>query len=189
MVITAIGFCTCLAGLLRSQPDAISPLSGVELVARKVKLVAYQGGWYAPRHQNNHTTFNWDCGGSIYKGTDCVGTAQFVVANMPSSVEQVFNDVGDEVMTGGELSYCQVRPPSAVPATCTCLSLSSCARPWILRGCFAATPPPGHKQPLPLGVREDAPVRQSAAELGRGHSACRRARRWAVASDQGLWPQ
>lgn len=108
VVIAAIGFCTCLAGLLKSAPDHISPLSGVELVAAKVAKVAYQGGWYAPRHPNNRSTFNWDCGSFVYDSEKgCFGTAQYVVDNMPPSVEQVFNDAGDEVWTGGQLSYCQ----------------------------------------------------------------------------------
>ena len=44
VVIAAIGFLTNLAGLLRSSPDQHSPLSGYELVARKVRRIAYQGG-------------------------------------------------------------------------------------------------------------------------------------------------
>lgn len=108
VVIAAIGFCTCLAGLLVSGPDKHSPLMGTELVAAKVKRVVYQGGWYPPVHENGHSTFNWDCGQPFYNTAGCKGTAQTTVAKMPASVEQVFSDVGDDVMTGGELSYCQV---------------------------------------------------------------------------------
>ena len=42
--ICSIGFTTCLAQLLESVGDAYSPLSGVELVRRKVKCLYIQGG-------------------------------------------------------------------------------------------------------------------------------------------------
>ena len=46
VVISAIGFATNLADLLRSGPDDKSPLTGAELVGQKVKTVVWQGGWY-----------------------------------------------------------------------------------------------------------------------------------------------
>lgn len=42
--IVSVGFVTCLAQLLESQADECSPLSGVELVRRKVKCIYMQGG-------------------------------------------------------------------------------------------------------------------------------------------------
>lgn len=50
VAIAAIGFATNLAALLRSPADATSPLTGLELVAKKVKTVVWQGGWYGARH-------------------------------------------------------------------------------------------------------------------------------------------
>ncbi len=44
--VVATGFATCLNQLLASPADAISPLSGVELVKRKVKLLSVMGGRY-----------------------------------------------------------------------------------------------------------------------------------------------
>ena len=50
VAIAAIGFATNLDALLQSPPDEVSPLNGTALVARKVRHVAWQGGWYASRH-------------------------------------------------------------------------------------------------------------------------------------------
>lgn len=46
VAIVATGFATCLNQLLASVPDTISPLSGVDLVRRKVKLLSIMGGRY-----------------------------------------------------------------------------------------------------------------------------------------------
>ena len=59
VVISAIGFATNIADLLRSGPDDKSPLTGSELVAAKVKTVVWQGGWYPPSHGFGHQTYNW----------------------------------------------------------------------------------------------------------------------------------
>ena len=42
--IVSIGFVTCLAQLLQSDPDDYSPLNGVELVRRKVRCIYIMGG-------------------------------------------------------------------------------------------------------------------------------------------------
>ncbi len=44
VVIAQVGFSTNLANLLDSQPDDICPLSGVELIAQKVKLLSIMAG-------------------------------------------------------------------------------------------------------------------------------------------------
>ncbi|KAL1504300.1 hypothetical protein AB1Y20_010707 [Prymnesium parvum] len=107
VVIAAIGFATNLAPLLRSGPDVASPLSGKRLVARKVKRVVWQGGWYPARHpagevQGAAGDFNWGCGEPWYNTSHCKGEAQFAVSNMPDEVEQVFSEVGYFIGTGGK---------------------------------------------------------------------------------------
>ena len=99
--------------LFLSAPDVHSQLTGRELVARKVKQVVFQGGWYAPLHvrhpDRNHThgrqmTFNWDCGrGAGYDITDCQNAAAIVVNTMPETVQMIFSDIGDGVWHGGDL--------------------------------------------------------------------------------------
>eukprot|EP00966_Prymnesium_polylepis_P138181 3193168-Prymnesium_polylepis.1 len=100
VVIAVIGFATNIAPLLRSPPDEYSSLNGVDLVARKVKLVVWQGGWYP----HGGTTYNWDCGGCCGYDTrrdGCVGRAAEALQYMPATVEQIFTDVGDEIYHGG----------------------------------------------------------------------------------------
>ena len=106
VVISAIGFATNLASLLQSDGDSYSPLNGWDLVAAKVKTVVWQGGWYPPIHGFGHHTYNWDCGAGFYNTDGCNGASEYAVNNMPPSVEMVYSDIGDEVITGRELSYC-----------------------------------------------------------------------------------
>ena len=47
VTICSIGFLTCLAQLLESPPDDLSPLDGVELVRRKVARAVVMGGAFA----------------------------------------------------------------------------------------------------------------------------------------------
>lgn len=55
VVVITVGFLTNLSGLLRSGPDAYSPLSGEELVRKKVKeLVSMAGSFPAGREFNVH---------------------------------------------------------------------------------------------------------------------------------------
>jgi len=49
VVIIQVGFCTNLARLLTSKGDAASPLDGMALVKRKVKLLSVMAGAYADR--------------------------------------------------------------------------------------------------------------------------------------------
>jgi len=115
VAIANIGFSTNLYNLLRSPADAISPLNGSALVALKVKLVVWQGGWYPHRHRpaglakrKPEDEFNWGCGrrwfGPSLEG--CEGTAAYVSSNMPSNVEQVFSEAGLLFPSGGALIDC-----------------------------------------------------------------------------------
>jgi hypothetical protein len=49
-VMIQVGFCTNLARLVESAPDAASPLDGVALVRKKVKLLSLMGGNFAETH-------------------------------------------------------------------------------------------------------------------------------------------
>jgi len=115
VAIANIGFSTNLYALLRSPADTISPLNGSALVAAKVKLVAWQGGWYPHRHRpaglakrEPKDEFNWGCGrrwfGPSLEG--CEGTAAYVSSHMPTNVEQIFSEVGLLFPSGGSLIDC-----------------------------------------------------------------------------------
>jgi hypothetical protein len=56
VAIVATGFATCLNQLLASGPDAISQLSGADLVKQKVKLLSVMGGKYP-----SGTEWNFEC--------------------------------------------------------------------------------------------------------------------------------
>lgn len=51
VVIAQVGFSTNLANLLRSKPDDISPLSGRELVSKKVRLLSIMAGAFTRDHK------------------------------------------------------------------------------------------------------------------------------------------
>ena len=115
VAIAAIGFATNLHALLLSPADDISPLDGRALVARKVRSVTWQGGWYSGRHIRKELAqrvaedeFNWGCGrrwfGPSLEG--CEGTASAAIKLVPSNVQQVFSEVGLFFPTGGPLLQC-----------------------------------------------------------------------------------
>jgi hypothetical protein len=56
VVIAATGFSLCLNQLLASKGDAISGLSGIKLVKRKVKLLSVMGGQYPTGKEWNFTS-------------------------------------------------------------------------------------------------------------------------------------
>ena len=64
IVIVQVGFSTNLARLLASPPDAASPLPGMELVRRKVRLLSIMAGNFSPvpAGKSAHVEYNvkWD---------------------------------------------------------------------------------------------------------------------------------
>ncbi len=87
VVIASAGYFGNLADLLRSPPDSISPLSGAELVASKVRTLVAMGGGYPSR------------GGETNLSGD-PAAAQHVAANWPTKLVWAGYEVGDQVHTG-----------------------------------------------------------------------------------------
>lgn len=56
VVIVVVGFSTNLARLLESQPDSASPLPGVELVAKKCRLLSMMAGMFTA--EGRHKEYN-----------------------------------------------------------------------------------------------------------------------------------
>eukprot|EP00929_Paragymnodinium_shiwhaense_P101727 TRINITY_DN6488_c0_g1_i2.p1 TRINITY_DN6488_c0_g1~~TRINITY_DN6488_c0_g1_i2.p1 ORF type:complete len:345 (+),score=28.16 TRINITY_DN6488_c0_g1_i2:57-1037(+) len=85
VTISSIGILTNLAALLRSGPDDISPLSGRELMARKVKLVA-----------------------AMAVDSPTEKSSAFATVSMPQEVKVTFSglEVGLRVVTGTNLRQC-----------------------------------------------------------------------------------
>ncbi len=105
VVIASIGFVTNLQALLQSPPDAISPLTGLQLVASRVRLIAWMGGMYpASSPQNGEWNFSHDGIGP---------STQFTVSSWPG--QRMFSgfEIGVAIMTGGIMS-------NSTPATNPC---------------------------------------------------------------------
>mmetsp|Transcript_17388 Transcript_17388/g.45403 ORF Transcript_17388/g.45403 Transcript_17388/m.45403 type:complete len:342 (-) Transcript_17388:170-1195(-) len=98
--ISSIGFTTNLEALLRSEPDATSPMTGAELVAAKVNTLAWMGGRYPastpgePGLPSPEHNFGFNGIGS---------STAFTLAHWPRSVPIVFLgwEVGAPIGTGG----------------------------------------------------------------------------------------
>ena len=84
--IVANGYYQPLRDLLQSSPDAISPLTGMQLVAQKVRRLVSSGGYF-PSGQTGNFQFDPDA-------------ASYVFANWPGEIVSVGSEVGNDVITG-----------------------------------------------------------------------------------------
>jgi inosine-uridine nucleoside N-ribohydrolase len=100
VIIVSVGDLTNIRNLLRSGPDAHSPLAGPELVRRKVIRWVCMGGRY-PRHLDPRVFGNFK--------TDPAATVE---ACRDWPVEVVFSGLGDNILTGSRLK--QTRPENPV---------------------------------------------------------------------------
>ena len=85
VTIVSVGFVTCLSQLLQSGPDEFSPLSGLELVQRKVKDVYAMGGVFGDSFEHD---FNF---------TAAIDYSLKFFELMPKDIDIVFSpgEVGD----------------------------------------------------------------------------------------------
>ena len=91
VVIVTIGYLTNLSDLLKSPPDAVSPLDGRQLVARKVKRYVCMGG----RYPQQLSYGNW---GNFMPDPKAV---HYVVNNWPLRI--TFSGDGEKILTGRTL--------------------------------------------------------------------------------------
>lgn len=87
--IVAGGYYEPLRGLLMSPPDAISPLTGVQLVAQKVAELVPAAGWFPDSGGSPTPNFAYDA-----------DAASYVFANWPGPIVSVGSEVGGDVITG-----------------------------------------------------------------------------------------
>ena len=113
--ICSVGFVTALADLLTSEADDISPLSGVELVKRKVKCLYIMGGVFGASVEPD---FNFAQG---------ITFAQTFFRLWPEDVDIVFSpmEVGQEVeykpeQVVSDISWTDIHPIKQVYMTCNC---------------------------------------------------------------------
>jgi hypothetical protein len=97
VVIASAGYFGNLSALLNSPPDDISPLSGRDLVAHKVKTLVAMAGGYPSRFGENNLMGD-------------AAAAQNVAANWPTKLVWSGYEVGDAIHTGQTI-------PSAHPST------------------------------------------------------------------------
>jgi inosine-uridine nucleoside N-ribohydrolase len=90
VVIVTVGFLSNLSALLQSQPDKFSPLSGKELVAKKVKKwVAMAGGF----PEGNEFNINQHASASVY-----------AIENWPTPILFSGFEIGAKILTGNKVS-------------------------------------------------------------------------------------
>ena len=77
VVIAQVGFSTNLANLLKSPADEISPLTGRELAAKKVRLVSAMAGAFAPVNGQPHLEYNV---------TEDIASAKTLVMEWPTEI-------------------------------------------------------------------------------------------------------
>lgn len=90
VVVVSIGYFQNLLALLRSEPDAISDLSGDELVRRKIRQTIVMAGQFPVGQETNITDF-----------TD---VARDFVASWPLGLDFLGWELGFDVITGAGLS-------------------------------------------------------------------------------------
>jgi Inosine-uridine preferring nucleoside hydrolase len=91
VVVVSLGYLANLAALLASPADAVSPQTGAQLIAAKVREVVVMGGGYPSRNGENN--FNGD-----------PGAAAQVAAGWPGAVLWDGYEVGDAIHTGQTIS-------------------------------------------------------------------------------------
>lgn len=86
VVVVSVGFSTNLARLLQSRPDKYSPLSGVELVAKKVKYLSIMAGSFGEKKRAEFNVIH------------DIPAAQYVMENWPSGLVLSPFEVGVSVV-------------------------------------------------------------------------------------------
>jgi inosine-uridine nucleoside N-ribohydrolase len=86
VTIITVGFLTNLNNLLKSNPDNISPLTGKELVTRKVKSLVSMAGWFPQGREFN-----------IYMDSTA---SKFVYENWPGEIIFTGYEIGSKIHTG-----------------------------------------------------------------------------------------
>ena len=101
VVISSIGWFNNLEDLLKSPADALSPLTGAQLVAAKVKSISIMGGRYPSGSEYNFSSFG------------SPASTKYVVENWPDTVPIMFQgyELGENVNTGRSLLKTPVENP------------------------------------------------------------------------------
>jgi inosine-uridine nucleoside N-ribohydrolase len=100
--IVSVGFLINLENLLKSQPDAASPLSGVDLVKKMVKELVVMGGQYPSSGAGGEYNFGGGDGGPH---------TQYVVENWPTPILFSGFEIGGAIVTSTKLASAPANDP------------------------------------------------------------------------------
>jgi hypothetical protein len=104
VVILSLGYMTNLANLLNSPPDAISPLSGAQLIQQKVKVWICMGGNFPDDYLKTALSDNVNFRRHPASVIDCV-------ANWPGRIEFVGREIGHAMLAGARLAQTPATNP------------------------------------------------------------------------------
>ena len=133
VTLVQVGFFTNLAALIQSPPDATSPLSGEQLVTKKVKeLVVMAGAFQTIRHNNRYREYN------VFKH---VAPARVVAERWPTPILWSGFEIGitapypwQSIME--DFEYARPCTRSRRPTSPTCRSIPMTAPPGTSPPCF-----------------------------------------------------
>ena len=96
--ICSVGFVACIVHLLESEPDEISPLSGIELVRRKVKCLYLQAGCFSHSDEPDYnflqgSVFAYDFFALWPKDVDIIFSPMEVGLTVDYDPQQVISDI------------------------------------------------------------------------------------------------
>jgi inosine-uridine nucleoside N-ribohydrolase len=134
VTIISVGFLVNLEDLLKSKPDLVSPLSGVDLVRAKVRKLVVMGGAY-PRSDPARGEYNFAL---------AAGSTRYVIANWPGPILFSGFEIGAKIITGKSLASVPEGDPVRRAYE---LSYGNCVRngrpSWDLTAVLAAVRDPG----------------------------------------------
>lgn len=113
--ICSIGFVTSLAQLLQSEADEYSPLSGAELVRRKVKCIYLMGGVFG---NSEEPDFNFAQGIDFAKNFFRLWPQEVDMVFSPMEVGQDIEYTPEQVIS--DVSWTDIHPIKQVYMTCNC---------------------------------------------------------------------
>lgn len=98
VVIVTVGFMTNLQGLLKSGPDSLSSLSGLDLVKKKVKRYVAMAGMFPEGREFNVLI-------------DSIAS-KYVFENWPTPILFSGFEIGERILTGNRLSNSNIEGPT-----------------------------------------------------------------------------
>ncbi|MCA9037925.1 MAG: nucleoside hydrolase, partial [Planctomycetaceae bacterium] len=122
VVIAQVGFSTNLADLLSSEACEVSPLNGVDLVKKKVKLLSVMAGAFQPIRGATHLEYN-------------------IVKDIPSAQKLVSEWPGQIVFSGFEIGLAAAYPATSIEQDYNYVLHHPLAESYVLYN------PPPHNRP------------------------------------------